>query len=408
MLGAATAHKPGLFAEFDRFANAETTQRPNAGPFTQAKPTAPPFNWVPQLLKGREELRHRSTEAVRFAVPLIFQDDEAVIYPRTLNLIQGQTGSHKSRVAALFATVMIAAGVPACDAVGLARHGEDGQSYTLCYVDTERNASDDFPFAIQQMRERAGYGRNEHPACFDFITLEPVPRAERLKALGQYLEYVRGKYQNHLVIVLDVLTDCISSFNDEKESLLLVDMLNRFINSRDVTFLCVIHENPGGMKARGHLGTEAQNKASTVLQVAYMKQANGEATDVIEMRYLKRRNGSPGLSFHIAYDEATKGLVRADASAVAQATASRRAKATPTELAPALATELAFGPLASGELEKRLAARLGASSRTIRERIAELAAAAEPIANVAGCECVLTKTKDGKETRYSLTPIAAD
>jgi hypothetical protein len=398
------SYKDPLLAEFARLA--DTAPSSSSKPVV-SKPASVQHDWLPQLLDTREKLRQRSAEAVRFAVPLIYQDDEPVIWPRTINLIQGQTGSHKSRAAALFATVMIAAELPVCDTVGLTRHGEDTHTYTLCYVDTERNASDDFPFAIQQIRERAGYARDHHPDSFDYISLEPIPRAARLEALGQYLQHVRSKYDNHLIIVLDVLTDCIGSFNDEKESLLLVDMLNRFINSQDVTFICVIHENPGGMKARGHLGTEAQNKASTVLQVAYMKQANGESTDVIEMRYLKRRNGSPGLSFHVTYDEATKGLVRADAAAVAHATASRRAKATPEAMASALATALAYGPTSSGNLENKLAEQLGTGVRTIRDRLAELVATAAVLFDVSGRECQLTKAKDGKETRYALTPTAA-
>jgi hypothetical protein len=363
-------------------------------------------NWLPQLLDTRERLRERSAATVSFAPPLFFQDEEPVIWPRTLALIQGQTGAHKSRVAELFGTVLIAAQAPACDTVGLARHGEDGQVYTLCYVDTERTTSEQLPYALQQMRERAGYERTAHPPTFDYISLEPIPRAARLAALGQYLAHVRTTFAGHLLIVLDVLTDCICSFNDEKESLLLVDMLNRMINSQDVTFLCVIHENPGGAKARGHLGTEAANKASTVLQVGYMKQANGEPTEVVEMRYLKRRNGRPGLAFHVAYDEASKGLIRADPAAVAEAAARRRTVAAGPELFAALATELAFGPLAAGELERRLCARLKASPRTVRERLNELESTAAGVTDKSGRAWQLTKTKHGKETRYALVSAA--
>ncbi|MGY2134733.1 hypothetical protein ACW9KT_21060 [Hymenobacter sp. HD11105] len=373
----------------------------------KGKEPPPSKNWLPQLLDTRQQLRTRSTETVTFAPPLFFQDDEPVIWPRTINLIQGQTGAHKSRVAELFSTVLIAEQSPACDTVGLSRYGEDGLAYTLCYVDTERTTSEQLPYALQQIRERAGYPRDAHPSTFDYISLEPVPRAERLTALEQYLTHVRTTHAGHLLIVLDVLTDCIGSFNDEKESLLLVDMLNRLINRQNVTFLCVIHENPGGMKARGHLGTEAANKASTVLQVGYLKQASGELTDVVEMHYLKRRNGRPGLTFHVRYDEASKGLIRADPAAVAAAAARRRTVAAPAALAAALATELAFGPLAAGELERRLEKRLDASLRTVRERLAELLTTATVLADVSGRECLLSKTREGREHRYALTPTEA-
>ena len=187
-------------------------------------------NWLPVLLNTRERLKARSMAPVAFASPLFFHDDEPVIWPSTLNLIQGQTGAHKSRVAELFSAILIAKTVPVGDALGITRNREPGVAYTLCYVDTERSVSEQLPYAIQQLRERAGYPRHVDPPTFDYISLEEVPRAERLAALRQYLAHVRRTYENHLVIVLDVLTDCISSFNDEKESLLLVDLLNRLIN----------------------------------------------------------------------------------------------------------------------------------------------------------------------------------
>lgn len=388
--------------------------------FSQSKVTAPsnslpePFrtavrqeaNWLPELIATRERLQVRSEGTVTFAPALYWQDDEPVIWPRTLNLIQGQTGAHKSRVAELFSAVLFANELPVCDTLGIVRQGQPGVEYTLCYVDTERNITDQLPYAIQQMREKAGFGRDFHPATFDYVSLEEVPRAQRLTALGQYLAHVRKTYKGHLVIVLDVLTDCIGSFNDEKESLLLVDMLNRLINTQNLTFLCVIHENPGGVKARGHLGTEAANKASTVLQVGYIKGGNGEPTEVIEMRYLKRRNGRPGLTAHARYDEASRGLVRADPTAVGQALASRRTKGEAAELAAGLAAELALGPLPAGKLEKQLSTRLNTSSRTIRERLAELVATATTVLDVNGRECVLEKTPSGKQTLYALLPFA--
>lgn len=366
----------------------------------------PETNWLPELIATRERLQVRSEGTVTFAPALFWQDDEPIIWPRTLNLIQGQTGAHKSRVAELFSAVLFAKQVPACDTVGIVRQAQPGIEYTLCYVDTERNITDQLPYAIQQMRERAGYGRDYHPSTFDYVSLEEVPRADRLTALRQYLAHVRTTYEGHLVIVLDVLTDCIGSFNDEKESLLLVDMLNRLINTQNLTFLCVIHENPGGVKARGHLGTEAANKASTVLQVGYIKSGNGEPTDIVEMRYLKRRNGRPGLAFHVRYDEESKGLVRADLESVGQAMASRRTKAEAAELATALATELALGQVTAGELEKRLKTRLNAGERIIRERLSELIETATVVLDVSQRECLLCKTKAGKQTMYSLLPSA--
>ena len=137
-----------------------------------------------------------------------------------------------------------------------------------------------------------------------------------------------------------------------------------------------------------------------------MKQANGEPTEVVEMRYLKRRNGRPGLAFHVTYDEASKGLVRADPAAVAEATARRRTVAAGAELPAALANVLAFGPLAAGELERRLAERLRVGVRTVRERLNELVNTAAVVLDDAGRAYQLTKERHGKETLFALVSAA--
>ena len=46
-----------------------------------------------------------------------------------------------------------------------------------------------------------------------------------------------------------------------------LDLPNSTINTYDITFLCIIHENPYQEKARGHLGTELINKSSTALSI---------------------------------------------------------------------------------------------------------------------------------------------
>jgi hypothetical protein len=187
-----------------------------------------------------------------------------------------------------------------------------GEAYKLLYVDTERNTSDQLPFAIQQLKSRAGFNPHDHPPALNYTSLVLLPRAERFPALAEYLAYHRAGFAGHLLVILDVLSDCVADYNDVAASLGLMDLLNVAVNEQDVTFLCVIHENPGGAsnKARGHLGTEAGNKASTALQVGFVKEG-GKPTLLLQLLYLKRRYAAPGLVFFAVYDEAACGLVRA-------------------------------------------------------------------------------------------------
>jgi hypothetical protein len=222
----------------------------------------------------------------------------------------------------LISTVVIAKCKPNFDTLGFELCGQPGENYSLCYVDTERNLTEQFPYAIQQIKVRAGYSREEHPDNFDYISLKNVPREQRFDVLNDYLSYVREKQKGHILIVLDQMADLVKDFKSVEESLNLCDMINVMIDEQNVTFLGIIHENPGaGQKARGHLGTEAGNKATTILQVGYAPTSQGVRDDLVQLRYIKRRMGSPNLTFFARYDEVAKGLVTVDNDMVASSVA---------------------------------------------------------------------------------------
>lgn len=190
------------------------------------------------------------------------------------------------------------------------------RAFTVCYVDTERNLTEQLPAALQSIQIKAGYRIDEHPAGFEYVTLLDIPREQRFEALKEYFDYSRTKSDKHIVVVLDVLTDCCKDFNRTDDAMPLIDHLNRAINNFNVTFICIIHENPGSEKARGHLGTELANKASTIMQVGYEKDASGKDTDLIRVKFIKCRNTKRHEPFHLKYCDTFKGLVLADESEV--------------------------------------------------------------------------------------------
>jgi hypothetical protein len=116
-------------------------------------------------------------------------------------------------------------------------------------------------------------------------------------------------------VVLDVSTDFLGDFNSVNDTMVLSDLMNMMINQHNVTFICVIHENPGSEKARGHFGTEMFNKASTVIQVADVKNDQGIVGNY-KLNYKKNRNTKRLPTLYFKYDEEIRGLVELDAESV--------------------------------------------------------------------------------------------
>jgi len=361
---------------------------------------------LPQLLALRNSLRERVAKPVCFAPPILTQKDEGIIWPHTIVLLQGQTGTHKSRVAELIASLFIADEEVTGHTLGFER-GE-GSPCAVCYVDTERNLQEQFPHAIQKIQAKAGYEYTESPTHFEYTSLLPIPRAERLLALRDYLRHIRGSQTGHMVIILDQLADCVADFNDPKESMLLTDMLNFMVHEQDVTFVCIIHENPNSSKARGHLGTEMANRASSVLQLGFIKPANGEQGEVIQMKYIKRRTGAPNLKFHVRFDSEQQELVWADDEAIKKAISQRKRRAPIEEVVVALSSLLG-APMPATDLKDALAAQLSTDPKTIGQRLDEIISLSVPVPNSDGESCRLVKEKskqNGRYLLYSLVPTS--
>jgi hypothetical protein len=239
--------------------------------------------------------------------PILFQGEQAILFPNTIMVVQGQSGVHKSRVAEHICSTFISKR-PVVSHLGF-RCSEE-EPFHIILADTERNLDYQLPHAIQQILQFAGIkAKNPEslPSNFDFISLLEIPREERFSSLESYITEKRASISGHLLVILDVVTDCVKDFNRPEHSLELIDMMNRMINKSKCSFICVIHENPGSEKARGHLGTEIMNKASTVLQVGFLKQDN-KLTDVIEIKFLKCRSTKRPDSLFARYMDAIKTI----------------------------------------------------------------------------------------------------
>jgi hypothetical protein len=368
----------------------------------QPQNAQPSKSFLKDILESQKKLKERKAKPVIFSPPIISHLGNAVIYPNTINVVQGQAGAHKSRLAELMCSALLKN--PECKIMLAGFDVSHVRSFSVCIVDTERNVNEQLPFALQSIQTKAGYRIEEHPKRFDFITLLTIPRKERFNALRDYLEYIKEIFNTHIFIVLDVLTDCVEDFNQTNCSMELIDHLNTLINDYDVTFLCVIHENPGHAKARGHLGTELINKASTVMQVGYEQDAAGKDTDLIRVKFLKCRNTRRHEPFYLKYCDTFKGLVLADETEIKKNSDLKKIKAAAVDVADKIEQYLQGEPITGKALTELLMRDFAASQRTIDERIKEIIGTDTGFTDKDGKHCQLDKFKEKREITYRLTP----
>lgn len=357
-----------------------------------------------KVLATHEKLKEVKAGEIRFSEPVLQQGENAVIFPHTINVIQGQAGVHKSRLAENICAAFLKLNGNQNELLGFNRLNFDAK-HTVVYVDTERNLSEQLPHALQSIQIMAGYNIADHPTNFEYISLLQISRKERFSALNEYLNHIKKSTNSPLFIVLDVSTDCIEDFNKTDKSMELIDLMNMAINEHNVIFLCLIHENPKSDKARGHFGTELMNKASTVMQVGFEKDSSQNDTDIIRVKYLKCRSTERHTPFYIKYSNEVNGLVLADASEVSGVINSRKHKANNEDMTQFIEMYLGDGTtLTRVELLDKLCKDFKASQRTIESRLTEIISLELEIFNEKGEGCKLSKETKEKTVYYKLMP----
>lgn len=256
-----------------------------------------------QMLEMERILKDRAKNIER-PEPLITFEGQPAIIKGTINTIMGKQGSHKSRLAGGFASLICSDKSSIEGGMGFEK--TNGSPAHIVYIDTERNSRLEFPPAISAIQSQSGNKKVEQ--YFHPVSVKEFPRERRLEMTQKYINYLRRETTDHIVVLIDVITDCVSSFNDEKETLNTFDYLGKLAEEEDITIIAVIHQNPGSDKARGHVGTELVNKSSTAMTIGYHFKED-ISKGVITLSYVKNRHSKRLPDLLLKYDEDAEMLV---------------------------------------------------------------------------------------------------
>ena len=138
--------------------------------------------------------------------------------------------------------------------------------------------------AAQRICQLAGI---EQPVNLDVFGLRKYSPAERLILIEEYLYSTPDLG----FVVIDGVRDLITSINDEDQATEVTSKLLKWTEELNIHIVCVLHQNKGDNNARGHIGTELQNKGETVLSVS--KDPENKHISVVEAEYCRDREPEP-------------------------------------------------------------------------------------------------------------------
>ena len=171
------------------------------------------------------------------------------------SLIKGKAKSKKSFLVSMAVSSAIGEGV----LQNTLRSPLKVKNQNVLYFDTEQSKYH-VQNAVKRISTQIG---KAIPKNLDTYTLRKESPSERLKMVQHSIENT----PNLGFVVIDGIRDLITSINDESESTMMASKLLEWTEKYNIHIVTILHENPTGEKARGHLGTELTNKAETVITV---------------------------------------------------------------------------------------------------------------------------------------------
>ena len=144
----------------------------------------------------------------------------------------------------------------------------------VLYVDTEQS-----PYHCLKVMTRilrmAGLPDDRDNENLEFLALRKYTPEQRIRIVEQAI------YNTPEIglVIIDGIRDMVYDINSPGESTRIISKLMQWTDDRQIHIHTILHQNKGDENARGHIGTELNNKAETVLQVEKDK-GNGDISHV--------------------------------------------------------------------------------------------------------------------------------
>lgn len=188
----------------------------------------------------------------------------------TLGNILSIIGKAKSRKS-FFITIAIAVSISKDTIFNLFKNELPKDKNTVLYFDTEQGKYH-VQMALKRICKLVGVPEPKNLKVYGLRALNPTERTE-------LIEYAIYNTQNLGIVFIDGIKDCITSINDEEQATMIVSKLMKWSEEKNILITTVLHQNKGDNNARGHIGTELNNKAETVLSIA--KSTDNEMVSIV-------------------------------------------------------------------------------------------------------------------------------
>lgn len=164
----------------------------------------------------------------------------------------------------------------------------------VLYIDTEQSKCHCHK-VLHRILKLAGMPTDRENDRIEFFVLREYTPDQR----RDIIRWALHEEQNIGLVIIDGIRDLIHDINSPSESLDIINELMRWSSYYELHIHTVLHLNKGDDNTRGHIGSELNNKAETILQISKSVE-NGRISEVRAM-HIRDREFTP-FAFEIGED----------------------------------------------------------------------------------------------------------
>ena len=202
--------------------------------------------------------------------PEVIQVNSSTI--STLGNFSASTGKGKSKktfnVCAIVASALTGKKVLNDEA-----HFPEGKNRVL-YFDTEQSSYHCHK-VLERINRLAGYPAEMDLSLIEFVMLREYNPVDR----RQIIELALAERPEVGLVIIDGLRDLLFDINSSTEAAEVIGLLMRWSSHYNLHIHTVLHLNKADDNVRGHIGTELNHKAETILQIT-RNEADGKVSEV--------------------------------------------------------------------------------------------------------------------------------
>lgn len=214
--------------------------------------------------------------------PVVLMVDDAAI--GTLGSFSASIGKAKSKKT--FNVTAIAASALKNGTVLKYRSSFPEDKRTVLYIDTEQGRHH-CQKVLKRILRLAGLPEDKNPDNLIMLALRKYAPPIRLAIVEQAI----GTIPDLGLVIIDGIRDFLYDINSPSEATDIISRFMQWTDDRQIHIHTILHQNKNDENARGHIGTELNNKAETVMQVEVDKM--DRTVSVVEAIHIRDREFEP-------------------------------------------------------------------------------------------------------------------